>query len=284
MCRDLINRVTDTHPRVRTGAFTLIELLVVIAIIAILAALLLPGLSRAKQMALSTACLNNLKQLQLASLMYIHDHRDYLVQNDSVMYVNDTGNSLGTDYTGVSWCAGDVRIQTNTSVIENGVLFPYNRSVGIYRCPADPSRVKLANGRSQPRIRSYNLSIWLNMQVSDGTGSYSKITEITDPGLSQCQAFVDTHEDTISDSTFGLYPTEMPNWGDQFIDMPADRHNNGCNLSFLDGHVEHFRWRAAKKGITAATQPLPPLQLQDLRKIQTTILSWKTLQERWANF
>lgn len=284
MRRNLIHRVTDTHRRVRTGAFTLIELLVVIAIIAILAALLLPALSRAKQLALSTACLNNLKQLQLASLMYVHDHRDTLVQNDSVMYVNDTGVSIGTDYGGVSWCSGDVRVQTNTSVIENGVLFPYNRSVAIYRCPADPGRVKLANGRSQPRIRSYNLSIWLNMQASDGTGSYSKITEITDPGLSQCQSFVDTHEDTISDATFGLYPTEMPDWGDQFIDMPADRHNNGCNLAFLDGHVEHFRWRAAKKGITAATQPLPPLQLQDLRKLQMTILSWKTLQERWANF
>jgi hypothetical protein len=268
----------------RRKAFTLIELLVVIAIIAILAALLLPSLSRAKQLAQSSACLNNLKQLQLAYLIYVGDHRDELVQNDSVLYVNDNGTPLSADFSGVSWCPGDVRVQTNTIAIETGVLFPYNRSVGIYRCPADPGRVRLAGGGTRPRIRSYNLSIWLNSQVSDGSAAYSKMTEVRDPSISQCQTFVDTHEDDIADATFGLLPQQDPEWGNRWLDVPADRHNRGGNLAFLDGHVEHFRWRAAKKGITAATQPLPPLQLQDLRKLQTTILSWKTLQERWANF
>jgi prepilin-type processing-associated H-X9-DG protein len=256
---------------------------VVIAIIAILAGMLLPALSRAKQAALSTACLSNLKQLQLASLMYVGDHRDELVQNDSVLYVNDNGSPIGGDYAGVSWCPGDVRVQTNTVAIETGVLFPYNRSVGIYRCPADPGRVKLSNGKSMPRIRSYNLSIWLNSQVADGSGAYSKLTEVRDPSISQCQTFVETHEDAIADATFGLLPEPDPDWGNRFLDVPADRHNVGGNLAFLDGHVEHFKWRASKKGIPVGAQNLPAAQIPDLRKLQTTILSWSTLQDRWFN-
>ena len=267
----------------RRKAFTLIELLVVIAIIAILAALLLPSLSRAKQLAQSTACLNNLKQLQLAYLIYVGDHRDELVQNDSVLYVNDNGTPLSADYSGVSWCPGDVRVQTNTVAIETGVLFSYNRSVGIYRCPADPGRVRLKSGGSQPRIRSYNLSIWLNSQVSDASGAYSKLTEVLDPSISQCQTFVETHEDAIADATFGLLPEGEPDWGNRWLDVPADRHNRGANLSFLDGHVEHFRWRVMKKGLTVGAPVLPAPQIPDLRKLQTTILSWPTLLDRWAN-
>lgn len=269
--------------RKQSRGFTLIELLVVIAIIAILAALLLPALSHAKQLAWSTACLNNLRQLQLASTLYSGDHRDELVQNDSVLYVGETGDQAGSDFAGISWCPGDVRYQTNTLAIENGVLFPYNRSVAIYRCPADPGRVRLTNGRSLPRIRSYNLSIWLNMQAADGTGSYAKMTDVLDPSFSQCQTFVETHQDAIADATFGLYPAEMPDWGERFVDIPADRHNQGGNLAFLDGHVEHFRWKVSKKGLDVGDPVLPKSQIPDLRKLQTTILSWNTLQDRWNN-
>ncbi len=267
----------------RRLGFTLIELLVVIAIIAILAAMLLPSLARAKQLAQSTACLNNLKQLQLAYLLYVGDHRDELVQNDSVLYVNDNGTPMSADFSGISWCPGDVRVQTNTVAIETGVLFPYNSSVAIYRCPADPGRVRLFGGGSRPRIRSYNLSIWLNSQVADGSGAYWKMTEVLDPSISQCQTFVDTHEDTIADATFGLLPPEDPDWGKRWLDVPADRHNRGGNLAFLDGHVEHFRWQVYKKGLTVGAPVIPASQIPDLRKMQTTILSWATLLDRWAN-
>src|SRR2546422_9464950 len=108
-------------------AFTLIELLVVIAIMAILAGLLLPSLSKAKTQALNTACLNNLRQLQICWHLYTTDNKDELVPND---YVYDIA-TLNPILLGRSWCMGNTRLDTTTSNIENGLLFPYNRSAAI---------------------------------------------------------------------------------------------------------------------------------------------------------
>ena len=267
-------------PRRAAAAFTLIELLVVIAIIAVLVALLLPALSRAKQQARTTACLNNLRQLQIAYMLYVGDHRDELPQNDSVLEVDAGGDENQAITRGLSWCPGDVRKDPTTTNIQNGLLFPYNRTVGIYRCPADAGRVPLATGGSAPRTRSYNLSIWLNTQVADGSGAYVKFTDVTDPGPSGFQSFVEVHEDTIADATFGLYPDGYPFFGDHWLDVPADRHNRGGDLSFLDGHVERYRWRAPKKGLAIADEASEPDQRTDMRKLQTTIISLKTLTER----
>jgi prepilin-type processing-associated H-X9-DG protein/prepilin-type N-terminal cleavage/methylation domain-containing protein len=260
-------------------AFTLIELLVVIAVIAILAALLLPGLSRAKSLAVQTDCLNHLRQLQLAYLTYVGDYRDELVKNDYYFIVDESG---GPADTGASWCPGNVRLDTTTSNIEHGVLFPYNRSTAIYRCPADKAKVPLPKGGSVARTRSYNLSLWLNSHP-EFTGAYTKLTEVNDPSPSLCLAFVDTHEDEIIDPTFGLYPYESA-YGKQWIDIPADRHNRGCNFSFLDGHVEHWKWRSYKDPNAVLMQPrVADGDFDDFRKLQTTIPSWKTVQRRWLD-
>jgi prepilin-type N-terminal cleavage/methylation domain-containing protein/prepilin-type processing-associated H-X9-DG protein len=247
-----------TATRKNQRGFTLIELLVVIAIIAILAAMLLPALARAKSKGATTYCLNNLKQLNVCWHMYTHDNSDLLVPNNSV---EGTGGSAGTGTlsAGASWCLA----QPNVPCVQNGMLFPYNRSLGIYHCPADrsiltdaedaPSRLEGAQGRlpGPPRTRSYTMSLSVNgypdfnSWVYTNIPMFKKLTEIKAPNNDKCLVFIDEHECTLVDSVFGLpseyseivQATPTPMWWSQ----PSDRHNQGANLSFADGHAEHWK-------------------------------------------
>ena len=231
-------------------AFTLIELLVVIAIIAILAALLLPALSKAKGEAQSIACMNNLRQLQLCFLLYTHDNNDRFPPNHSVYDITTGAPIPGLDLR-LTWCPGNTRADTNTANIEKGYLFPYNRTVAIYHCPADRSTVVTLAGQALPmlRTRSYNMSQSVNGIPYDviltNIPTYEKLSQVVSPASSDLFVFIDVHEGGILDSLFGI-PIPGDPWDGYWFDLPANRHNQGCSLSFADGHVEHWKWIAPK--------------------------------------
>jgi prepilin-type N-terminal cleavage/methylation domain-containing protein/prepilin-type processing-associated H-X9-DG protein len=224
-------------------AFTLIELLVVIAILAILAALMLPVLSRAKGRALSAACLNNLKQLEDCCHLYAAESDDFLPPNQVGGFVSapSSTNGLSTVVNSRSWCPGIAPLDTTTDNIKQGLLFPYNLSPAIYRCPADRSTV--TGHPDLMRTRSYCMNISLN--CDDARNTFRKFTEIRAPSPVNLFVLIDTHEEDIWDATFGIFGPDSY-WKDFWLDLPASHHNQGANLSFADGHVEHWRWQAPK--------------------------------------
>ncbi len=276
MCRNLTK--SDQMPRFRQGgnAFTLIELLVVIAIIAILAAMLLPALSKAKQKAASIACLNNLKQLELCFHLYVADNADYLPPNNFVYDITTQAAIPGNE--GPSWCTNVAPYEADPAGIKGGLLFQYNSSVGIYRCPADKSTIETKGGAKlpQPRIRSYNLSQSINGlsyvgQIAEYTPHFGKLTEIRNPGPANLFTFIDVHENEIMDTTFGIPVAAYPGDHGSWWDVPANRHNQGCNFSFADGHVEHWKWKVPKQ-ITVPrgfAQPVASNEREDYNRMQS---------------
>src|SRR5436190_9315167 len=189
---ELKSTLMKTKPKPQR-AFTLIELLVVIAIIAILAGMLLPSLSRAKMKSQSIACLDNLKQLQLAWIMYPDDNNQLLPPNQL-----SAATGLSASSPTNCWVAGNAQSDLTISNVQQGVLFRYARSAAIYHCPSD--RATVVGAPTQARTRSYTLSGYLGCSnpapgwESRMKMTYSQITQMMDPSPTKLFVFIEEHE------------------------------------------------------------------------------------------
>ncbi len=255
----------------RQDGFTLMELLIVIAIMAVLSGILLPTLNKGRSRSQAISCLNNLRQLQMAFQMYTHDNADILPANNFVDALK-IGAGVGA-IVGPSWCPGDPRNDFTTENVQKGELFPYTRSVAIYHCPADYSKLAGPTG-DMLRTRSYSMSGSINSDITTHImPGFRKASEMRNPQPSDVFVFLDVNENCISDGHFAIHPdsADVPKeQRDQWINMPSDRHGQAGNLSFADGHLERWLWNAPKK-FDGWNQKAEGKDLQDLRKLQRAI-------------
>jgi prepilin-type N-terminal cleavage/methylation domain-containing protein/prepilin-type processing-associated H-X9-DG protein len=266
--------------------FTLIELLVVIAIIAILTAILMPALNKAREQGKRAACLNNLRQLQLAWGIYADDNDEKIVNGEA--YDGNDGRApmptAGRHKDERWWTGDDVATnyqqgnklpqETQLMAIRAGALYPYTNSIKLYRCPTGV----------RGEMRTYSIVDSMNGYCRDGTYNgnvglrvdktvlwIKKRTEIRVPGSANRMVFLD--EGRVTPDSYAVYYMS-----EQWWDPPHVRHGEGTNVSFADGHADYWKWKGLKtietgKMANPEHQMVPetPDEFEDLHKIQKAV-------------
>jgi prepilin-type N-terminal cleavage/methylation domain-containing protein/prepilin-type processing-associated H-X9-DG protein len=279
---DLQCRARPSNQRRR--GFTLIELLVVIAIIAILAALLLPALAKAKIKAQSISCVSNLHQLSTAWVMYGGDYNEVMVPNFLATPLAWIDGSVGSVH--------ELPGATNVLALRKGLLYSYNPNAGVYQCPtALTTQPRTITVKGVRLVRNYSLVGRMGganaldasrYGVSDTTwvlGStypqYKKMTEIKQPAPSEAMTFVDESIETLDDGYFAVNWANNPN---AWQNSPTVRHGQSGVFAFADGHAERWRWRVLSKDQDLDTPwGGSPRTEVDFRRMQRAVLRNSTI-------
>jgi prepilin-type N-terminal cleavage/methylation domain-containing protein len=260
-----LSRSASRPGKTNRAGFTLIELLVVIAIIAILAALLLPALSRAKQKAMLTRCMNNNRQMMIGWNMYAGDFYDLLLESLKDGKAPYDGSRVLWVQGNFDPFPGDQGAWDPTWYIDKSPVMPYiGKSREIWKCPSDPVRVKNNIGQMVQRVRNNSMSqvfdfgSWLPGVPNGGQYlCYGKLSDIRRP--TETWVLGEEHPDSINDAAMAV--RMAGNTGDpapQIIDFPASYHGGAGVFSLADGHCLARKWLGGtiKPGVSGS-----PLQL-----------------------